>query len=47
MEPCLEKIRDDMVAQIELFTQQGKLLEAQRLKERVSYDLEMIRTGSN
>lgn len=43
MEPCLEKIRDDMVAQIELFTQQGKLLEAQRLKERVSYDLEMIR----
>lgn len=43
MEPCLERIRDDMVAQIELFTQQGKLLEAQRLKERVSYDLEMIR----
>ncbi len=43
MEPCLEKIRDDMVAQIELFTQQGKSLEAQRLKERVSYDLEMIR----
>lgn len=43
LEPCLERIRDDMVAQIELFTQQGKLLEAQRLKERVSYDLEMIR----
>lgn len=43
MEPCLERIRDDMVAQVELFTQQGKLLEAQRLKERVSYDIEMIR----
>ncbi len=43
LEPCLERIRDDMVAQVELFTQQGKLLEAQRLKERVSYDLEMIR----
>lgn len=43
LEPCLERIRDDMVEQVELFTQQGKLLEAQRLKERVSYDLEMIR----
>lgn len=43
LEPCLERIRDDMVEQVELFTQQGKLLEAQRLKERVSYDIEMIR----
>ncbi|MDE7329011.1 MAG: excinuclease ABC subunit UvrB [Clostridia bacterium] len=43
LEPCLERIRNDMVEQVELFTQQGKLLEAQRLKERVAYDLEMIR----
>lgn len=40
---CLDKIREDMVEQVELFRQQGKLLEAQRLKERVSYDLEMIK----
>ncbi|MDE7071469.1 MAG: excinuclease ABC subunit UvrB [Clostridia bacterium] len=40
---CLDRIRADMVEQVELFTQQGKLLEAQRLKERVSYDLEMIK----
>ncbi|MDE5654600.1 MAG: excinuclease ABC subunit UvrB [Clostridia bacterium] len=40
---CLDRIRADMVEQAELFTQQGKLLEAQRLKERVSYDLEMIK----
>ncbi|MDE5756574.1 MAG: excinuclease ABC subunit UvrB, partial [Clostridia bacterium] len=40
---CLEKIREDMAEQVELFRQQGKLLEAQRLKERVSYDLEMIK----
>ena len=40
---CLDRIRADMVEQVELFNQQGKLLEAQRLKERVSYDLEMIK----
>ncbi len=40
--PVLTKIREDMAEQVELFRQQGKLLEAQRLKERVSYDLEMI-----
>ncbi|MDE6869096.1 MAG: DEAD/DEAH box helicase family protein, partial [Clostridia bacterium] len=40
---CLDKIREDMADQVELFRQQGKLLEAQRLKERVSYDLEMIK----
>ncbi|MDE6275180.1 MAG: excinuclease ABC subunit UvrB [Clostridia bacterium] len=40
---CLDKIREDMGEQVELFRQQGKLLEAQRLKERVSYDLEMIK----
>ena len=40
---CLDKIREDMAEQVELFRQQGKLLEAQRLKERVSYDLEMIK----
>jgi len=42
-EACLDRIRNDMVEQVELFKQQGKLLEAQRLKERVSYDLEMIK----
>ena len=40
---CLDRIREDMMVQADLFTQQGKLLEAQRLKERVSYDLEMIK----
>ncbi len=40
---CLDRIRADMLEQVELFSQQGKLLEAQRLKERVSYDLEMIK----
>lgn len=38
----LEQIREDMLEREELFKQSGKLLEAQRLRERVSYDLEMI-----
>ena len=36
----IEKDRDD---EVERFLEQGKLLEAQRLKERVSYDIEMMR----
>lgn len=36
-------IQKDMVAQEEAFKKEGKLIEAQRLKERVSYDLEMIK----
>lgn len=43
MDDSLRQIREDMVEQVSLFKQQGKLLEAQRLQERVSYDLEMIK----
>ena len=42
-ELAIRKIQDDLVAQVELFTEQGKTLEAKRLQERVSYDIEMIR----
>ncbi|BAV09770.1 Excinuclease ABC subunit B [Filimonas lacunae] len=37
------EIQDEMMAQVEYYKSVGKLLEAQRLKERVEYDLEMIR----
>lgn len=37
------QIREDMMAQVEFFNQQGRFLEAKRLKQRVEYDLEMIR----
>ena len=40
---AIHQIQDDLVAQVALFKEQGKTLEAQRLEERVSYDLEMIR----
>ena len=37
------EIQDEMQAQVEYFKGVGKFIEAQRLKERVEYDLEMIR----
>jgi len=37
------EIQDDMMQQVESFTLEGKVIEAKRLKERVEYDLEMIR----
>ncbi|HYO22783.1 MAG TPA: excinuclease ABC subunit UvrB [Flavisolibacter sp.] len=37
------EIQDEMQAQVEYFKSVGKFIEAQRLKERVEYDLEMIR----
>ncbi len=39
----IREIEDELYAQLQFFEQQGKLLEKQRLKERVTYDLEMIR----
>jgi excinuclease ABC subunit B len=37
------EIQDEMMLQVEYFKSSGKFIEAQRLKERVEYDLEMIR----
>ena len=42
-EHAIRQIQDDLRAQVELFNEQGKTLEAKRLNERVSYDIEMIR----
>src|SRR5215218_1720861 len=43
MQTVLYEIQDEMAAQVEYFKSVGKFIEAQRLKERVEYDLEMIR----
>jgi len=40
---AIEEIQDDMVKQVAFFNGEMKLIEAQRIKERVEYDLEMIR----
>ena len=39
----MHEIQDEMMAQVEYFKSKGKFIEAQRLKERVEYDIEMIR----
>ncbi|MES1215257.1 MAG: excinuclease ABC subunit UvrB [Bacteroidota bacterium] len=43
MQQVIYEIQDEVKAQVEYFKSTGKLIEAQRLKERVEYDLEMIR----
>src|ERR1043165_5978492 len=43
LQQIIYEIQDEMHAQVEYFKSMGKLIEAQRLKERVEFDLEMIR----
>jgi len=43
MQDVMYEIQDEMMAQVEYFKSTGKFIEAQRIKERVEYDLEMIR----
>jgi len=43
MGPALEAIEEEMAARVKEFEIQGKLLEAQRIKMRTTFDLEMIR----
>jgi len=43
IQQVMYEIQDEMMQQVEYFKGTGKVLEAQRLKERVEYDLEMIR----
>ena len=40
---AIHEIQDDMLEQVDAFQAQGKTEESQRLKDRVEYDLEMIR----
>lgn len=42
MENALKQIAADMEEEVAALEEQGKLLEAQRLKQRVSYDMEMM-----
>jgi excinuclease ABC subunit B len=43
MQEVIHEIQDEMMAQVTYFTSTGKFIEAQRIKERVEFDLEMIR----
>ncbi|RBL93276.1 excinuclease ABC subunit UvrB [Chitinophaga flava] len=43
LQQVIYEIQDELHAQVEYFKANGKLIEAQRLSERVNYDVEMIR----
>lgn len=43
LERALDEIRDEMEEQVEFFTNNHKLIEAQRIAQRTAYDLEMLR----
>lgn len=43
LQQVINQIQDDMVAQVAYFNSVGKVLEAKRLEERVTFDIEMMR----
>lgn len=43
MKVALPEIEADMKKQVEKFTKEGKLLEAERIQQRTTYDIEMMR----
>jgi excinuclease ABC subunit B len=40
---AIKEIQDDLVLQIQYFEEEGRMLEAKRIKERTEFDLEMMR----
>lgn len=43
LERIISEIREDQTREVKEFQKVGKLLEAQRLQQRVDYDIEMIK----
>ncbi len=43
MENALKQINDEMEKQVAAFEKEGKLIEAQRIRQRTEYDMEMLR----
>ncbi len=43
MEDATKEIHDEMEFRVKYFTEQGKLIEAQRIRQRTEYDIEMLR----
>ncbi|MEY8441688.1 excinuclease ABC subunit UvrB [Lactobacillaceae bacterium 24-114] len=46
MDRALPQIENDMKKQVKEFTKEGKLLEAERIQQRTTYDIEMLREMS-
>jgi len=45
LESAISAIRSELKTQLDKFTYEGKLLEAQRLEQRTKYELEMLKEG--
>jgi excinuclease ABC subunit B len=45
LQQAIPRIRREMKARVDVFTAEGKYLEAQRLQERTTFDLEMLETS--
>ncbi|MBN2349652.1 MAG: excinuclease ABC subunit UvrB [Bacteroidales bacterium] len=43
IQQAIEKIQDDLFEHVQFFKDMGKMLEAKRIEQRVTYDLEMIK----
>ena len=43
MGDALKEIEDEMEQRVKFFTEEGKLIEAQRIRQRTEYDVEMLR----
>lgn len=43
MKDSIQEIQFDLVKQVDYFTEENKILEARRLEDRVTYDIEMMR----
>lgn len=43
LETALKNIEQEMKAQVEMFLQQGKIVEARRIEERTRFDMEMLK----
>lgn len=43
LQQALEQIKTDAIAREQFFAEQGKYIEAQRIKERTNYDIEMMK----
>ena len=46
IERAVDDVRDELAQQVAQFEEEGKLLEAHRLKQRTEYDLEMLQASS-
>lgn len=43
IDAAIQRIENEMIEQVQVFKEQGKLIEAQRIEQRTNYDIEMLK----